>query len=627
MRIPAAGARRSGLNRIGASGVRSLTRTAPPAVLCTRQAEALAAIGRARASKMQRASSARGPTIAARLRAEAEAKDGAPPPWGAEAESESLSGPPRGPAAADAERRHSTVQETPPREGSGEGPRGAPFALSLQIPDGAVAGTEEPEPSAEEEGPPSPVTVSSAADWADQYKGLGGRARLSGVTTGGRSVAAPATAEEEEEEEEKAATPARAAVHASDSAAALSPVAAAPAPVWAAINRGFGGRARLDGVVASDADEGGSPSNGHSKAAPPPAPLLRAAGGAGGVAAEGSKRRVSISERRQEWPTGGGAAASEGSGDDGEHGKKGRSSSRGGEPAAPATSARQRAWRARFAALFGDPSVDGDGEDEGGSESGGSEEGSVADPHGHAAARRRLASEMHRASELLEGLLGEYRLQYFYWRASLFFRFRFLVFSFRQVATECDDTCSSAPARSSAHRLCPRLRFRRRDVFELVRKLALTCVLSLVAPGSVLQACVGTVLAFAFVIIYALCKPYVAAGANFVTLVFQARSERAGLPSRSSERRKKNCPAVGWDDGRPSPFRTLTVLRARSPLPPVLPLPPGAPLPLLLRGAPPQVRRLIETPSPCCDKRCSRSRAAAALPAPPRVASLSLRTR
>ena len=55
----------------------------------------------------------------------------------------------------------------------------------------------------------------------------------------------------------------------------------------------------------------------------------------------------------------------------------------------------------------------------------------------------------------------------------------------------------------------------------MTRKLTLTCVLSLIAHGSIIQTSVGVLVAFMFVLVYGLNKPWMHAGANNVTLAFQ----------------------------------------------------------------------------------------------------------
>lgn len=461
----------------------------------------------------------------------------------------------------------------------------------------------------------SPVAVAAAAEWAAVHKGFGGRARVDG---GRDSPPPPEDAAKGRPRRPSGGPSAAAGVTppqpgyfvpgesdtgggGGDAGGPFSPPAVAPVTVWAAINKGFGGRARVDGTVGSDA--GSVPqspaADAPAAAAPaaadgrgsferaPPAPIIPilrrqssggVVGGAGSAAAARPRTSVgSVSfaddvspppaarHSSSQPPTGRGATAQDSSFDprhrpapqDGSDGsaapRRSSAASVGGggsgakkkPDAAASVGPRQRAWRSRFASACGDPSIDSDSSDsESDSEDGsgegspkGSADGSVvsaakaaADPFGHGAARKRLERDMKRVAELLEGLLGEYKLQYFYWRAPHALRFAFSS-SFLCLVSVCSSVALSRWRVSTAVRFlhpCNLYSYlylsharTRRDVFELVRKLALTCVLSLVAPGTVLQACVGTMLAFAFVLIYALCKPYVAAGANFVTLLFQ----------------------------------------------------------------------------------------------------------
>jgi len=56
---------------------------------------------------------------------------------------------------------------------------------------------------------------------------------------------------------------------------------------------------------------------------------------------------------------------------------------------------------------------------------------------------------------------------------------------------------------------------------ELVRKLALTSILALIAPGSAGQVVVGFILAFITLLANLSIKPYADAGLNFVNIITQ----------------------------------------------------------------------------------------------------------
>ena len=46
-------------------------------------------------------------------------------------------------------------------------------------------------------------------------------------------------------------------------------------------------------------------------------------------------------------------------------------------------------------------------------------------------------------------------------------------------------------------------------------------MLSIIEPGSIIQVTAGTIISFSFFSAYALCKPFVHAGGNVVTTMFQ----------------------------------------------------------------------------------------------------------
>ena len=57
------------------------------------------------------------------------------------------------------------------------------------------------------------------------------------------------------------------------------------------------------------------------------------------------------------------------------------------------------------------------------------------------------------------------------------------------------------------------------EIVEVVRKLLLSAVLSLIDPGSIMQVSAGLLLCALFTTFYTLCRPFATSGANLVTIV------------------------------------------------------------------------------------------------------------